>query len=58
MAWIDSDILFAGQPDGLILSEDEDFAGRYDPIMASVEVNSAKKQNLLAKAVRSYVVEL
>jgi hypothetical protein len=44
VAWIDSDILFAGQPDGLILSDDEDFAGRYEPIMASVEAGSTKNK--------------
>jgi hypothetical protein len=40
IAWIDSDILFAAQPDGLILADDEDFAGRCEPIMASVEADS------------------
>ena len=43
-AWIDSDVLFAGQPDGLILRDDEEFAGRCEPIMASVEANSSKNK--------------
>jgi hypothetical protein len=44
VAWIDSDILFAGQPDGLVLRDDEEFAGRCEPIMASVEGNSPKNR--------------
>jgi hypothetical protein len=44
IAWIDSDILFAAQPDGLILSDDEDFAARCDPLLASVERGNPKNE--------------
>ena len=44
IAWIDSDILFAAQPDGLILTDQEDFAARCEPIMASVEKGSKRNE--------------
>ncbi len=45
IAWIDSDILFAGPPEGLKLTDEEDFAGRCEPIMPSVEAGSPRNRN-------------
>ena len=42
IAWIDSDILFVGEPKGLLLAENEDFAARCDPIMTAVEDGNTK----------------
>jgi hypothetical protein len=42
IAWIDSDILFAQEPQGLLLSPEEQFAARYDPLLDSVEVGNPK----------------
>lgn len=44
IAWIDSDILFAAQPDGLILTDLEDFAARCEPIIGSVELGKTKNE--------------
>jgi hypothetical protein len=42
IAWIDSDVLFAGEPHGLMLSNNEDFAARCEPIMPSVVSGQTK----------------
>jgi hypothetical protein len=39
VVWLDSDVLFAAQPDGLILADEEDFAGRCEPLPPAVYDN-------------------
>lgn len=44
VAWVDSDILFLHAPRALVLQEDEDFAARCDPLLASVELNKSNNR--------------
>lgn len=40
IAWVDSDVLFADEPAGLILNPSKDFTGRVEPFHASVTVTN------------------
>lgn len=45
VTWLDSDILIAAAPTGLLLSEDEDFAARTEPLNAAVTSEDRRNEN-------------
>lgn len=45
VTWLDSDILVAAEPTGLLLAEDEDFAARAEPLNAAVTAADRRNEN-------------
>lgn len=45
VTWLDSDILVAAEPSGLLLADDEDFAARTEPLNAAVTATDRRNEN-------------